>query len=271
MDSMAECFERICPSFVEFIRNNIENGWVDFYKRPEKKFTSAQYECFYIRSVRESRITIQGIHGLLSFVDDCAAHEFAHAFGAYLGREDDLLEESSGILREVFSIYAEIVVERNYRIQKKKQNRQQNSLLPMEGVEELYLRWTNTILQYIDRIVCEEKIYAMIIAEGRLDEQKINELYGEHDWVFDCMLTETEYSSIRYLIAAVLALALDKKVRKEGNKLLQGDIDLWRDVPKLTGEAVTKQMWDRMIEEFLLEPMQKYIQAIEKLKMGDKD
>lgn len=264
-------FENICPSFVDFIRKITEKGWVDFYERPEKKLTRSQFECFCIQPIRESRITIQGIQGIIPFIDESIAHEYAHAFGAYLGREETLLDEGSGILQEVFPTYVEIVINRAYGIRKKRFYEWQNNSVLAEELEETDLKWPNIVFGYANPIACEEKLYAMIRAKESLEEQKISELYNGHDWAFNHMLVEMEYPDVRYLVAAVLALTLDRKVKKQGNVFLQEDMDLWRDVPKLTveefvvrltGKECTKQVWMEMIEESLLQPMRRYIKAV---------
>lgn len=272
MGKMAEYFENICPSFVDFIRKITEKGWVDFYERPEKKLTRSQFECFCIKSIRESRITIQGIQGVIPFIDKSIAHEYAHAFGAYLGREEDILDEGSRILQEVFPTYVEIVIDRAYGLRKKRFYEWQNNSFLAEEMEETDLKWPNIVFEHVNPIACEEKLYAMIRAKETLDEQKISELYNGHDWVFNHMLVEMEYPAVRYLVATVLALTLDRKVKKQGNVFLQEDMDLWRDVPKLTveefvarltGKKCTKQVWTEMIEESLLQPMRRYIKVIE--------
>ena len=271
MCKMAEYFENICPSFVDFIRKITEKGWVDFYERPEKKLTRSQFECFCIKSIRESRITIQGIQGMIPFIDESIAHEYAHAFGAYLGRKEALLDEGSGILQEVFPTYVEIVIDRAYGLRKKRFYEWQNSPLLAEELEETDLKWPNIVFGHVNPIACEEKLYAMIRAKETLDEQKISELYNGHGWAFNHMLVEMEYPDVRYFVATVLALTLDRKVKKQGNVFLQEDMDLWRDVPKLTveefvarltGKECTKQVWTEMIEESLLQPMRRYIRAV---------
>lgn len=272
MCKMAEYFENICPSFVDFIRKITEKGWVDFYERPEKKLTRSPFECFCIKSIRESRITIQGIQGIIPFIDESIAHEYAHAFGAYLGREEDILDEGSGILQEVFPTYIEIVIDRAYGIRRKKFYESQNSILLTDDLEETDIKWPNKVFEHVNPIACEEKLYSMIRAKETLDEQRISELYNGHDWAFNHMLVETEHPTVRYLVATVLALTLDRKVRKQGNVFLREDMDLWRDIPKLTveefvarltGKKCTKQVWTEIIEESLLEPMRRYIKAIE--------
>lgn len=272
MCKMAEYFENICPSFVNFIRKITEKGWVDFYERPEKKLTRSQFECFCIEPIRESRITIQGIQGTIPFIDESIAHEYAHAFGAYLGREEDILDEGSGILQEVFPMYVEIVIDRAYGIRRKRFCEWQNNSPLAEELEETDFKWPNIVFEYVNPIACEKKLYAMIRAKETLDEQKISELYNGHDWAFNHMLVEMEYPDVRYFVAAVLALTLDRKVKKQGNVFLQEDMDLWRDVPKLTveefverltGKECTKQVWTEMVEETLVEPMRRYIKAVE--------
>ena len=157
-------------------------------------------------------------------------------------------------------------------LRRKRLREPQNSPLLVDELEETDITWSNKVFEHVNLIACEEKLYAMIRAKKTLDEQKISELYNGHDWTFNHMLIEMEYPAVRYLVATVLALTLDRKVKKQGNVFLQEDMDLWRDVPKLTveefvarltGKRCTKQVWTEMIEESLLKPMRRYIKAIE--------
>lgn len=282
IEEVCKCFQTICPDFTVFIRDIAEKGWIDFYYRPGKQKDTSDGECISISAVRESRISIQGLEGVMLSYMDYVAHESAHAFSIHLQKEPRLYTGNPYFLEEVFSLYTEIVVERY--INKMNKDRYQWMSLAFDREDYISYRLPEEIFSDISMITFEKRLNEMLERQEKISYEDICGIYAEFcsqkesfRWVFNRQLFKDEFFSIKYLLSQILALALDHKIRSQGNVFQSEDIKLWGEmselsveefVERLTGKPCTKEVWTQMMEQCLFEPMKRIMQEIEILISG---
>lgn len=235
----------------------------------------------WIRGTGESRISIHGLRDCLACYQETIAHEAAHAYENFLGKGKKLAGSGSAFLSEVFSVYTELVIQRSERLKKSSLCTELFENFGYHTKIDMEMSLPKRILGYMDEMDFETELYKLFDSGKMIDADMISELYSEklnvpenrkYSWLFDRQLFKNEYSVIKYFVAQLLALCLDRKIKRQGNVFQSEDIELWSEIPeltveefveKLTGKKSTKDTWKEMLKDCLFQPIQNLIEMAE--------